>query len=371
MEHSLLYYPTIEFRAEDYQRLWTAALFADRIYRIVPPGYTLSEPCNIKTLCSTGEIGIPLSPLPYSQEASQEFADFLRENRHKACALSLIDREETEYIRLHSSKMDVKLLQDVFYDLKGWDKQGDWLYANPGAANFYMVFLANHIARKNALTLWTGSPDLWTASAFFLYDGDIQDIYCPEQAFSQPSQSALVSILIPDVFPQNLLAVPPEDILRFREKRRDQRKRFLDAVDHLRAELSKADSPDVTAAILREEKKQVDAAVRDYQKSMDILKAARFGGVLTTVLSLTADALGYTRGLPSLCKNALTSSGLWVGILTGLLKSKPEPSPNPYTYLAHIHSSFSFYSGTFNQFSGLLPRYQYTLSRGFEEFIAD
>ena len=43
MSNSILYYPTIEFRHEDYQWLWNAALFADKIYRIVPPGYELES----------------------------------------------------------------------------------------------------------------------------------------------------------------------------------------------------------------------------------------------------------------------------------------------------------------------------------------
>ena len=114
MSNSILYYPTIEFRHEDYQWLWNAALFADKIYRIVPPGYKLNEPRNIRELCSTGEIGIPLSPVPYSKEASEEFSKFMDENHRKAAALSLIEDDETEYIRIHSSKMDVKLLQDIF-----------------------------------------------------------------------------------------------------------------------------------------------------------------------------------------------------------------------------------------------------------------
>lgn len=87
MSNSILYYPTIEFRHEDYQWLWNAALFADKIYRIVPPGYELNEPRNIRELCSTGEIGIPLSPVPYSKEASEEFSKFMDENHRKAAAL--------------------------------------------------------------------------------------------------------------------------------------------------------------------------------------------------------------------------------------------------------------------------------------------
>lgn len=146
MSNSILYYPTIEFRHEDYQWLWNAALFADKIYRIVPPGYELNEPRNIRELCSTGEIGIPLSPVPYSKEASEEFSKFMDENHRKAAALSLIEDDETEYIRIHSSKMDVKLLQDIFFKLKHIDEDENWLYASPHTVNFYMTFLANHIS---------------------------------------------------------------------------------------------------------------------------------------------------------------------------------------------------------------------------------
>lgn len=149
MSNSILYYPTIEFRHEDYQWLWNAALFADKIYRIVPPGYELNEPRNIRELCSTGEIGIPLSPVPYSKEASEEFSKFMDENHRKAAALSLIEDDETEYIRIHSSKMDVKLLQDIFFKLKHIDEDENWLYASSHTVNFYMTFLANHIAKKN------------------------------------------------------------------------------------------------------------------------------------------------------------------------------------------------------------------------------
>lgn len=156
MSNSILYYPTIEFRHEDYQWLWNAALFADKIYRIVPPGYELNEPRNIRELCSTGEIGIPLSPVPYSKEASEEFSKFMDENHRKAAALSLIEDDETEYIRIHSSKMDVKLLQDIFFKLKHIDEDENWLYASSHTVNFYMTFLANHIASHYGQEIFRG-----------------------------------------------------------------------------------------------------------------------------------------------------------------------------------------------------------------------
>ena len=373
MSNSILYYPTIEFRKEDYQWLWNAALFADKIYRIVPPGYELKEPRNIRELCSTGEIGIPISPVSYSREASEAFSDFMDKNQRKAAALSIIDEDETEYIRIHSSKMDVRLLKDVFYKLKQIDEDENWLYANPDTVNFYMTFLANHIAQKNSLSLWTRNQELWTTSTYFLYDGDLQDDYRPGEIYYEPSKEALISLMLPDIFPQNLLDVPPQEILRFREKRKDERNQFLNAIENLRKELAKADAPEVIQTIINDEKAKVDAAAHEYKKSMDILKVVRFGGVLTTAITIAADALGYCSDFPDLYKGILGSSGLWAGVLTGILEKKAPNTNNPYTYLAHINSSFSYHPGASYSVTGQPPiaKYNYTLYRGFEEFIND
>lgn len=372
MSNSILYYPTIEFRRQDYEWLWGTSLFADKIYRIVPPGHELHEPRNIQALCSTGDIGIPISPVKYSAEASQEFSDFMVKNQRKAAALMLVDKDDTDYIRIHSSKMDVKLLQNVFYKMKHIDEDQNWLYANPNAVNFYMTFLANHIAKKNNLNLWTRNQEVWTASTYFLYDGDMQDMYYRTD-LTDASREALASIMIPDVFPQNILDIPPESILKFRETRSDERTQFMDAINHLRESLSKADAPEVVWEIIHDEKKKVNAAVNEYKKSMDILKIAKFGGALTTVLAVAADVMGYCQNIPDIYTGAVASSGIWIDILTGLAEKRAGNTQNPYTYLAHMKSAFSYFPNSSQVCAGLPPlaKYGYTLSRGIEEFICD
>lgn len=308
-----------------------------------------------------------------SKEASEEFSKFMDENHRKAAALSLIEDDETEYIRIHSSKMDVKLLQDIFFKLKHIDEDENWLYASPHTVNFYMTFLANHIAKKNSLSLWTRNQELWTTSTYFLYGGALQDDYRPGKEYIEPSTEALVSIMIPDIFPQDLLHVPPTDILRFREKRKDERNQFLNAIKTLRNELAQADAPEVIEAIINDEKKKIDSAANEYRKSMDILRVAKFGGILTTVITVAADVLGYCSNFPDLYKGAIESSGLWAGILTGIFEKRVGNINNPYTYLAQIKSTFSYYPGASKLFGGQpqIAKYNYTLYRGFEEFIND
>jgi|GEM_PF-679636 len=373
MSNSILYYPTIEFCRKDYLWLWNASLFADKIYRIVPPEYCLNEPRNIRELCSTGEIGIPISPVPYSKEASQDFFDFMNNYKSRAAALSLIEEDETEYIRIHSSKMDVKLLKDIFFKLKKIDEDENWLYAEPNTVNFYMTFLANHIAKKNSLSLWTRNQELWTTSTYFLHDGGLQESYFPGDIYLEPSAEALVSIMIPNIFPQGLIKVSPEEILNFREKRRDERTQFLAAIEQFKNKISLADAPEVIQAIVSDEKRKVDNATTEYKKSMDILRVVKFGGILTTAITIAADALGYCNNFPDLYKGILGSSGLWAGILTGIAEKKVSKTKNPYTYLAHINSTFSLYPDTNRFFTDqpFVSKYNYTLYRGFEEFIND
>lgn len=201
----------------------------------------------------------------------------------------------------------------------------------------------------------------------------LEYLVAADKEYIEPSTEALVSIMIPDIFPQDLLHVPPTDILRFREKRKDERNQFLNAIKTLRNELAQADAPEVIEAIINDEKKKIDSAANEYRKSMDILRVAKFGGILTTVITVAADVLGYCSNFPDLYKGAIESSGLWAGILTGIFEKRVGNINNPYTYLAQIKSTFSYYPGASKLFGGQpqIAKYNYTLYRGFEEFIND
>ena len=132
-------------------------------------------------------------------------------------------------------------------------------------------------------------------------------------------------------------------------------------------------APEVIEAIINDEKKKIDSAANEYRKSMDILRVAKFGGILTTVITVAADVLGYCSNFPDLYKGAIESSGLWAGILTGIFEKRVGNINNPYTYLAQIKSTFSYYPGASKLFGGQpqIAKYNYTLYRGFEEFIND
>lgn len=362
MSKDILYYPTIEFNTSDYEWLWRAALLWDKVYRIVPDGYTLNEPKNIQEICSTGEIGVPLSPKKYSARASQKFIKKLDSQDWQAAALEfdINDIEKYEkYTRLHKDKVDVSLRNLMLLNDETFEDD-DWLYVSKEMSNHYMIYLATEIAKSNNLSLHTHSPDVWTASIFFLNDGKVQDGFFPGNHYIESSKAALAPVIVNSIFPDNILDITPSQIIEFRSKRKDERQHFHQAFDLFCDKLSQATDTRILHQIWQDEKKEIEYALTEYKKSMDILKAIKWSGYVTSLITIATDVLGYTDFNTNIIQG-ITSAGLGIGLLTGRLEKKFSPPPSPYSYLSEARS--------------LVPDgfkdYSYALYRKMEEFIND
>ena len=154
MSKDILYYPTIEFNTSDYEWLWRAALLWDKVYRIVPDGYTLNEPKNIQEICSTGEIGVPLSPKKYSARASQKFIKKLDSQDWQAAALEfdINDIEKYEkYTRLHKDKVDVSLRNLMLLNDETFEDD-DWLYVSKEMSNHCLLYTSDFQISGSAIS---------------------------------------------------------------------------------------------------------------------------------------------------------------------------------------------------------------------------
>lgn len=362
MSKNILYYPTIEFKSEDYRWLWVSSLLWDRIYRIVPDGYKLNEPRNIQELCSTDEIGIPLSPNKYSKRASDEFLLKLESREWQAAALEF-DHEDIElynqYCRVHKDKIDVTLRNVLLLD-KDISQDEDWLYVPREMSNLYMAYLAKYIADENKLALNTHDTDFWTASTFFSYDTQIQSGYFPGEEYIDRSYAVLASLLIKDIIPENIMNITPKELIKFRQQRKDERTQFIQAIDSFRENLSGISDERILRDIISEEKAKVEYALNNYKKSMDIIKATRWTGHLTSLLTIAADALGYIK-VDTNTISAITSGSVGLGFITGLVEKNVSVKETPYSYLTSLKK--------------ILPdkfdNYHYNLYRQVEEFIND
>ena len=322
MSKDVLYYPTIEFAPSDYEWLWRASLLWDKVYRIVPDGYMPADPPEIQELCSTGEIGIKLSPNSYSSKASTSFIDKLNNRDWQAIALQYADddlRQFKDYAKLHKSKADVALRELALISNDCYEND-EWLCMPREMANQYMVYLATEIARSNTLSLYTSN------------DGNVQEGFFPGEDYVESNMAALASVVVNNVFPTNLLDVTPKQLHIFRTKRKDERQQFQNAVDEFYNKLNSVTDPYILKQIIKEEIDEVEYALGQYKKSMDILRAVKFGGLITSFVTIVTDALGYV-DFGTQIVQPLTTTGIGISIITGLLEKKLTQRQTPYSYL--------------------------------------
>ncbi len=268
MQDYALYYPTIEFR--NYEWLWNASLLWDRVYRIVPTGYEPEDCENVRILAQGGEIGIPIRPETYAPVVAKDFASKLAQRRWDAAAV--VGEIPAEYARLHKGKVDVALREMIIAEGKG-ARHEHWLYVPTEFAALYMTYLANHIASENRLQLLSDSAAAWTGSTYFRFDGDVQDY--PHEDYVQQ----LAVLVFRDFLPEDVTSIPPKSILRFREKHKDERRRFLAAIRKSASDLSGCTDAGVVRDRIQDVRKEIETSLKDYRKSVETLNITGWTGI--------------------------------------------------------------------------------------------
>lgn len=359
MANYALYYPTIEF--QNYRWLWSASLLWDRIYRIVPEGYKTDDPENVQILTETGEIGIPIYPDSYTKNVAEEFLNKIDSGVWQAAALEF-DMSEA-YARLHQGKVDVELRNMII--AKGQAAAyNEWLHVPTEFAVLYMTYLAEQISRKNNLQLLSDSSAAWTGSTFFKYDGEIEDFPIDEQS------QQLATLVIRDFIPKNILDIRPQDLIKFREKYRDERQRFIDAIRNAAKAISECEDETIYYDRLVDLKKEIEGSLTDYRRSMGALNIAGWTGIKSLsfpVVTKVATAIGgITLDVSTLL--IISTLGIGIGIVSGFSdwkqKRRALNKNSDYSYLMHLQRNWKGCARYNND-------YNYFLCREMEEFIND
>jgi hypothetical protein len=129
MSKDVLYYQAIEFRKDDYQWLWVAALLWDRVYRTAPKNYKFNEPRNVKELCSGGEIGVVINADNYTNAAARKFRKSIGQENWVAVELGFDPSDEKDtrtYMKLHHESFSQALIEELLQRNLG-HSHGDYL----------------------------------------------------------------------------------------------------------------------------------------------------------------------------------------------------------------------------------------------------
>lgn len=328
---NILYHPNIEFKDKDYQWLIRASLFWDNIYRIVPENYTPQDSDNIKALSDGGiirKVSVKKEKWELDNLRHEASNEFLRDYSTAIEQFGVDNpqwREDTT--RFSTSKAHYSLMEKldelglVIKTQSDW-WQNDWVRIPKFIGDRYMSYFARYIAEENNMSLATSDSSSWLDASNLLKGREFGE----EEVFAFP-------ISINDIVPETI-DKSPKEILKFREKRKDEREHFNKQCEEFAKRLSQVSSLDVLKDIWNDECKEIENAVTDYKKSMDILNVTKFVGGLSFIGSVIGNILGYTN--LGLAGNLIGS--LCFGLDSGIeiMKIKSSKNDSGYSYLYDV-----------------------------------
>jgi hypothetical protein len=158
-ERFALYYPWINIRSDEWIKL--AALYWNRIGRIVPPGYPTRDSPTVEALIADCDLIADLDPERASASIARDFLNVLSRNHEALRARYRVDaiahpqgrhndREPSEDIAfIHFFKVPKPLPEQLIRHelaIEAFDGDDHWLGVHPRIAEVYMTALAETMA---------------------------------------------------------------------------------------------------------------------------------------------------------------------------------------------------------------------------------
>lgn len=284
MAQTILYYPTIDI--QDGAWLRSAILYWDEVSSIVPyENYPDFSP----ELLYLQELGVYKAVYPqdlFVSNFAEDFCDSIikRISDYNRSTNNGIQNSQARvhknkiyppalYELIHYKKLPAKLL-DYFSDKRHINDNNadDWIEIESNIAQIYMKTLAEFSIKcsEKDIVLGTDTPT------------HNKEIYSPS-CMRANLQAQCCKINIEKCLPQPSMDVSFEDILEFKNKRRDEFNAFREKIRELEANIYNASSPEL---ILHHETQFIEGwqqCTRDFYKA---LQDARITFLLTSLVSL-------------------------------------------------------------------------------------
>lgn len=347
MIKNALYYPYIGFQDPNWVK--GMALFYESIYRIVPDNIIPEDHPELQSLLEDPSVGKMIEPSRYTGEASSDF--FLDIDNWDAAAFVFGDEDNSAELtlsRIHEAKTDEQVKR-LFNSLGYGDMDSEWFNVPTELASHFMLYLANSIAKRNQLNLITDTWAPWTATSYYNLDGCLDDyvpLYEQDNEYSDDPY-ALFSLMVGEITPINISEIPGNEIIKFRETRKDEISRFRDAIYDFYLELQKLEDPVIRQDTINAKIKELIKAKEDYQRSADVIKAKGWFGVSFMGVSAPV-TLGNLFNIPSASVITLGITSLALGGIFNIKATKDQlqdlQKKSPVSALVSMSNSFKRYN---------------------------
>ncbi|NEQ25769.1 MAG: hypothetical protein F6K28_43275, partial [Microcoleus sp. SIO2G3] len=206
-------------------------------------------------------------------------------------------------------------------------KSGDSYSVDGFVGGLYMVCLAREMSENIGTSLVTDSPHVGAFGEYISFG-----------KFSKPSTEEALGILLKlDIdFPtaESLGDVPISKIIKFCEQRKDERKRFRQAIESITTTGSEITDSNALADFLGQQREEIKSAIEDHRKVLDELSVKSVGSLLS-VSAPTAVAAAAGLSIPPVAA-VLTGVGVavslvqWWAEVRGNHREKTKGSPWHY-----------------------------------------
>jgi hypothetical protein len=361
-----LYYPFINFKNQGWLKL--TALYWDGIKRIVPDGYALHDPDDVKALHDAGFV-LDQSPAAAIDAVATPFGDLVKRHGDALAAkfgiAHAMDWQEDPHTRLYApegtdprfayvfgTKMSEQLVLDLhacgLVTARSVDPR--WVGMHPRLADLYMLALAAKLTEDGtACPLTDETFDHIAVSGFTmerLAAALLEDhSLAASGGTAREIEQSMVSLAFGYVVPRNAAGLPVAAILELRKNHQEDRRHFQTEVAKLVGELAYLEhvrDPDEVARHVRNQlDKTIGPSLERLRKGLrsariDILEsamAATFAVPAGVAMALTT--LGVT-----LAPASLAAIGLGLGVWSILRKGSKEMtkalSPSAASYLYYV-----------------------------------
>lgn len=268
----LLYYPAIEIRSEPW--LKAALCIWDRVYRIVPQGYTPNDSDLVKEAIDNDLV----RPIPFTEaDLGQARADFEAFWERVPCEPAGIDGDA---VRLHPGKVDAQLLPVLKALAQKIDPDG-FLTVPEHLANAYMLFLADSVVRSKGIGKATDDPRMFSVMQYFENDGDF-DEFC----LNTEATEATLALTIPMVLPGGLNDAGLNEVLELRKRTKASRASFRNTVVAFAADLAQVEGSEFQRQRLADFREQLQKDINSL--TTDIVAVGK--DVLWNLITMGAPA---------------------------------------------------------------------------------
>lgn len=260
MKAEILYYPSIELRNENWVK--RSLLYWDRICRIVPEGYMPNDSDFIKTLKDNYLIKDIRVSESQKINTAYDFGKFLKKHNAAGLTFDIEDNDDHNY-RLHKDKVYYKLW-DIFQKSGVTTIGGEWLTLPKEAIGYYMLFLANAIARSRRIVTGTDDQQCWCVTPYFTERGNFDEfVYNPE------AEGLYCQLILDDILPSDVTNLTSADIIKFCNTRNDEKIFLREKINEVLSRLQSVTDREQIESDMSDLLNEIEHAKTEYKRSRE------------------------------------------------------------------------------------------------------